>query len=146
LFRNANGKAWTTEAVNCAFDRVQFRLGKEIMRVRGLEISDAEIAEFIPQLKPKRKRGLRSVAKTPAELREEAKRKLTYRLARTLAPHWSLYALRHTWATNALQRGVDPLTVAILMGHSDPSTLSKVYQHVALDPAHMLRQAKRAAG
>ena len=36
--------------------------------------------------------------------------------------------------------------VAILMGHSDPSMLSKVYQHVALNPAHMLTQAKRAVG
>ena len=36
------------------------------------------------------------------------------------------------------------MTVAILMGHSDPSMLSKVYQHVALNPVHMLSQAKLA--
>jgi len=66
-------------------------------------------------------------------------------MARRYAPKLSLYALRHTWATHALQKGVDPLTTAILMGHSDPSTLSKVYQHLALNPTHMLSQAKKAA-
>jgi len=54
--------------------------------------------------------------------------------------------LRHSWATNALQKGVDPLTVAILMGHRDPSTLAKVYQHLALNPKHMLTEAHRAVG
>ncbi len=34
--------------------------------------------------------------------------------------------LRHSWATHALERGVDALTVVILMGHRDPSTLAKV--------------------
>lgn len=66
------------------------------------------------------------------------------RIQKKLKKKYSLYALRHAWATNALQRGVDPLTVAILMGHSDPSMLSKVYQHLSLDPRHMLESAKRA--
>ncbi len=68
------------------------------------------------------------------------------RLKEKLGKKYSLYALRHAWATNALQRGVDPLTVAILMGHSDPSMLSKVYQHLSLNPKSMLESAKRAAG
>ena len=88
LFRNTDGKPWTTSAVNCTFGRMKTKLKKR----------------------------------------------------------YSLYALRHAWATNALQRGVDRLTVAILMGHSDPSMLSKVYQHVSLNPAHMLGQAKKAVG
>jgi integrase len=61
-------------------------------------------------------------------------------------PRYSLYSLRHSWATHALQKGVDPLTVAILMGHQDPSMLSKVYQHLSLNPTHMLEQARKAAG
>lgn len=68
------------------------------------------------------------------------------RIKERLGKKYSLYALRHAWATNALLRGVDPLTVAVLMGHSDPSMLSKVYQHLSLNPAHMLSQAKRAMG
>lgn len=58
----------------------------------------------------------------------------------------SLYALRHSWATNALQRGVDSLTVSILMGHEDPSTLARVYQHLSMNPDHLRDQLKKAAG
>ena len=65
--------------------------------------------------------------------------------AKKFAPHYSLYALRHAWATRALESGVDALTVAILMGHSDPSTLAKVYQHLSHNPEHMLAQLKRTA-
>jgi hypothetical protein len=32
------------------------------------------------------------------------------------------------------------------MGHQDPSMLSKVYQHLSLNPTHMLEQARRAVG
>jgi integrase len=35
-------------------------------------------------------------------------------------------SLPHSWATNALRAGANSLTVAILMGHQDPSTLSIV--------------------
>lgn len=64
--------------------------------------------------------------------------------ARVLGPRYSLYALRHSWATNALERGIDALTVAVLMGHSDPSTLARVYQHLSHNPKHLLEQARRA--
>lgn len=57
---------------------------------------------------------------------------------------YSLYALRHSWATNALKRGIDPLTVALLMGHKDPSMLARVYQHLSLSPDHMRDQARKA--
>ncbi len=146
LFRNRNGKAWTTSAVNCSFTKIQMRIGMGIIKERGLTVSEEEITKRIATLKTHRKVKGRVVAKTPAELRHEAKRKLLYKLASSLAPKWSLYGLRHSWATSALQKGVDPLTVAILMGHSDPSMLSKVYQHLSLNPAHMLEQAKRAVG
>lgn len=144
LFRNRNGKAWTTEAVNCAFTQIQIRIGTRLMKERGLSVPEEQIRKFTATLKTHQKVKGQLVPKNAAELRAEAKRKLQYKLACSLAPRWSLYALRHCWATSALQRGVDPLTVAILMGHSDPSMLSKVYQHLSLNPAHMLEQAKRA--
>jgi integrase len=58
----------------------------------------------------------------------------------------SLYSLRHSWATHALIRGVDCITVATLMGHSDPSMLSKIYQHVAQSPQFMQEQLRKAVG
>jgi len=146
LFCNTNGKPWTTDAVNCAFAAVQVRMGKAEMQRRGEEIPEENIAAAVKNPAKTRIRNGEEVAKTQAELRCEAKRKLTNRRAAQLAPRYSLYALRHSWATNALQRGVDPLTVAILMGHEDPSMLAKVYQHLSLNPKHLLEQARRAAG
>ncbi len=146
LFRNTSGRPWTTEAVNCAFDRIQQRMGRAEMDRLSEAIPECDIIEFMSTLKPtKCVKGVDRL-KREAELRHEAKQKLTNKRAAELAPRYSLYALRHSWATRALQRGVDPLTVAILMGHKDPSTLSKVYQHLSLSPEHMLQQAKKAAG
>ena len=48
------------------------------------------------------------------------------------------YDLRHHFATYALSAGSDIKSVADAMGHTDPSTTMKVYQHV-------LQRAKRAA-
>ena len=144
LFRNQNGRPWTPDAVNCGFATMRIRLGMREITKRGLTIPEEDILAMLSQLKATRIQKGETVEKSPKELRTEARRKLTHRLALTLVPKYSLYALRHSWATHALQRGVDPLTVAILMGHEDPSTLSKVYQHLSLDPVHMLKQAQRA--
>ena len=146
FFRNTNGNPWTTDAVNCGFLDLQIRMGKDEMKRRGEDISKKAITELMPTLRTTRTcRGV-IVQKTEAERRREAKRKLTFKRAAQLAPRYSLYALRHSWATHALQKGVDPLTVAILMGHEDPSMLAKVYQHLSLNPRHLLEQARRAAG
>jgi hypothetical protein len=146
LFRNTSGLPWTTDAVNCAFLALQMRMGQEEMERRGECISAEDIAAFMQTLKPTKTCKGMTVEKTDAELRCEAKRKLTYKRAAGLAPKYSLYALRHSWATNALQRGLDALTVAILLGHEDPSTLAKVYQHLSLNPKHLLEQVRRATG
>ena len=146
LFRNGRGVPWTTEAVNCAVDRIRQRMGKRRMDEQAIEIPPSEIEQFIKTLNPSKTRKGITTPKTRAELRCEAKRKLKNRRARDFVPRYSLYALRHSWATNALQRGVDSLTVAILMGHSDPSMLARVYQHLSHNPQHLLEQAKKAAG
>ena len=144
LFRNSRNRPWSTEAVNCCFDRIQTRMGKSLLKVEGKEPSETEIAKFAMTLAPKKREKGIERAKRPAELREEAKAKLFGRMARQIAPRYSLYALRHSWATNALKRGVDPLTVALLMGHKDPSMLARVYQHLSHSPEHMRDQARKA--
>jgi len=52
---------------------------------------------------------------------------------------------RHGFGTRLLQAGVDPITVAALMGHKDPSTLAKVYSHVHADAQHLRDALSRAA-
>lgn len=144
LFRNAAGRPWSTEAVNCVFDRIQIRMGKKLLLEEKREPGEKEISALVKTLSPtKTEKGVMR-EKRPAELRCEAKRKLFNRMAKDVAPRYSLYSLRHSWATNALKRGVDPLTVALLMGHKDPSMLARVYQHLSHSPDHMREQARKA--
>lgn len=154
LFCNSHGRPWTTNAVNCAFTRIQIALGRQICENKSKEIhndrrrkyvavDNAVAFEFVKSLNPFKQSG---DAKSPAELLSEARRKLTHKAARKVGPKYSLYVIRHTWMNRMLMKGVDALTVAILAGHKDPGTLAKVYQHLALSPEHMLVQAKRAAG
>lgn len=146
LFRNSAGKPWTKDSAGCAFDRLAIRMGKQVLSERG-EVHDAKEVEAFAGTLPRTRtvRG-QQVTKTRADLLMEARRKLLSRKARQVAPRYSLYALRHSWATNALQSGVDALTVAILMGHRDPSTLARTYQHLSHNPKHLLAQARRAVG
>jgi len=56
------------------------------------------------------------------------------------------YILRHTWATEALVRGVDPLTVAIFLGHKDANMIMRVYSHLVQRDDFLAEQLKRATG
>ena len=60
------------------------------------------------------------------------------RLQDKIGVRYSQYAFRHTFATRMLKQGKSAIAVAELLGHSDPSTLAKTYQHVAQDPEYML--------
>ena len=144
LFRNSNSRSWNKHSVGCGFGRLQVRLGKLEMKRRELTIGKDEIGAYAKRLSRTRKHQGRTMRKTDAELRQEAKQKLTVKQASQLAPRYCLYALRHSFATNCLKRGLDALTVAVLMGHSDPSTLAKVYQHLSHAPGHLLGQLRAA--
>jgi site-specific recombinase XerD len=41
--------------------------------------------------------------------------------------------LRHTFATQAISNGVEPETLAVLMGHADPVYLLNTYTHSTKD-------------
>lgn len=145
LFRNSSGEPWTSDAVNCAFNRIQVRQGIERMTDRLITVGDDEIKVFTATLNPERRTKWGVVTKTVGELREEARKKLRYRKACELAPKYCLYAIRHTWMNRLLTSGVDSLTVAILAGHCDPSTLAKTYQHLSQNPRFLLSQARKVA-
>ncbi|MCA9103016.1 MAG: site-specific integrase [Planctomycetales bacterium] len=51
---------------------------------------------------------------------------------------------RHTWATDALTNGMDTTTASILMGHRDPATLARNYQHLTQNREHLKVAAKSA--
>jgi integrase len=54
------------------------------------------------------------------------------------------YTFRHTWTTEALERGVPIATVAELLGHSDTTMVSEHYSHLHEKHAH-LKAAVRSA-
>ena len=56
-----------------------------------------------------------------------------------------VYMIRHTFATWALMRGVDPVTLAEILGHKDMEMIINVYQHLAEQKGHMLNAAELAA-
>ena len=56
------------------------------------------------------------------------------------------YGIRHSFATEGLKNGVDPLSLSMLMGHSDVSMIARTYQHLAKDPAFLRAQAEKAKG
>jgi integrase len=140
LFLNDDGRPWNRHSVACAFGRLQVAAGLQKMRELGIE----------PEKLPRFKRAAypdaekRSAAKAEHENKIQERRKLLYKLARQNGKKLCAYHLRHSWATHAIRGGVDPLTVAILMGHADPSMLAKVYAHLAQDPDYLRQSAKRA--
>ncbi|WP_425400378.1 tyrosine-type recombinase/integrase [Aeoliella sp.] len=55
------------------------------------------------------------------------------------------YGARHSWATHALSEGgVDPISVAHLMGHRDTTMVSRVYSHLSRNTHFLREQARRA--
>jgi integrase len=73
-------------------------------------------------------------------------RRIRERLARdnTPIPGLCLTTLRHTYATDAIERGVDVITLAELMGHKDAKMLAEVYAKVGQRREHMRDAAEKA--
>lgn len=69
-----------------------------------------------------------------------------YRLSKRLGFHVCPYAIRHTFATDAIVRGVDLQTIATLMGHVDLKMLSRIYQHIRKRSDHLRAGLKKATG
>lgn len=66
------------------------------------------------------------------------------RMSEKLGCEFFAYAIRHTYATDALLRGIDPVTVATIMGHKDAKMILKVYQHIKLNTGHIADAVNRA--
>ena len=56
------------------------------------------------------------------------------------------YAVRHTFITDALLRGVDPVTLAHIVGHKDATMILKIYQHIHLNTGHVRHALALATG
>jgi integrase len=56
------------------------------------------------------------------------------------------YAIRHTYITDALVNGVDPITLAELVGHRTLDMIQRTYQKLRYRRDHIQESAKRAVG
>jgi integrase len=65
------------------------------------------------------------------------------RLSKRVGIEFSAYTLRHSWATNALLRGADIVSVATLMGHRGTKTLSAIYAHLERRDDHLQQVLQR---
>jgi integrase len=68
------------------------------------------------------------------------------RLKKKLGVKYFAYALRHGFATRMLTSGVDYLTVAELLGHSNGTMLATVYQHLDQESHHLREALRKASG
>ena len=55
------------------------------------------------------------------------------------------YGVRHSYATNALIRSVDPVSLSHLMGHKDTRMINN-YAHLNQNQGFLKQQAQAAAG
>lgn len=138
MFRNSNGDPWTTFSVNCAFIRLQTTIGMKRLKEKGL------MPPALPRLRGSARRD--KDCRAAQDRRVIERRKEIGVLARKHGPKRCLYHLRHSWLDRALKSGVDSMTCAILMGHRDPSTISKVYQHLSQSPEYLRGAAEKASG
>jgi integrase len=136
IFRNTDGRPWHPYAVNCAFGLVQIDIGMRRLKERGL-LEPKLTRLTIEERKDKKRRAEHEKA-------VKARRVRIQKIARKQGNRFCLYNLRHSWATRALQNGVDPVTVSVLMGHADASMLARVYQHLAQNPDYLREAAKKA--
>jgi integrase len=139
LLVNSEGKPWTKDAINCAIHRLRVTLGLKIMKERGDDLD--KVPRFC-------KWGAESgrLAEAREEHREllARRRKEIRKRALELSKPYHLGAFREGYATEALKAGIDVVSLAHLMGHRDPSMISKVYGQVQQDPEHMASLAQRA--
>ncbi len=141
LLRNTEGNAWSKNAINSAFCRLELAIGRKTLRDLGIE----------PQVPPRfRADGIPAERLAEARTRHRALvrkiRKEDEALAKQHGVKYHLGAFRKGYATEALKNGVDTATLAHLLGHSDTSMVSRVYAKVQQDPKFMAEAARRAKG
>lgn len=141
LLRNSEGNAWTKDAINCAFCRLQLALGRRAMKELGI---DGDVPGRFKAGDTPPEQIERARAKHAARVKKA--RKESESLAREHGTKYHLGAFRKGYTTEALKNGGDTVTVAHLLGHADASMVSRVYAKVQQDPKFMAEAARRAKG
>lgn len=138
LFLNTDGLPWTPFALNCRFARLRLALGRKKLE---------ELGRMPPGLKRLKQAGrLDRDVRCAHSLAVLERRRQIAALAKEHGPKYSLYTFRHSWCTLALERGLDAVTVSVLMGHRDTTMISRVYSHLMQRRDHLRDAVRRVAG
>lgn len=136
VMRNADGRPWNMSSTNNLFQRVRVNLGRGRLQQLGL------VPPKVPRLKAAERSDRRLRAEHERKVLE--RRRQVNRLAWQHGTKYSIYAMRHAFCTEALENGLDAVTVSVLMGHRDTTMISRVYSHVDQRNQHMRQAANRA--
>lgn len=132
LFRNTQSRPWTASSTNLAFQHLRKRMGAESTE---FAVSKDEVEAF-----------LGGASDMSVEARAKARLKIRHARRNSAAPKYCFYDFRHSWLDRMLKSGMDVLTAAILMGHSDPSMVARQYQHLSQSPEYLRSALERATG
>jgi len=145
IFRNTQKRPWTASAVNCRFTAIQIAFGRAAMAERGVQVDEREVKRLVPKLRPIRKtRNGETVDKSARELYREAFRRVESKTARSLAPRFCAYNVRHSYAHHGLTEGrLSPEVMATLLGHSSTDMIYATYGHLVENTEFMRDAAGR---
>jgi integrase len=146
LFRNQDGEPWRPQAIACAFQRVQVVLGREELERRRYKVEEHAVQQLAAELRQRGRDRRKGKRLSDKELLGVARTRLLNQAAAKHGPKLCLYNLRHSWATRALETGVDGVTVSVLMGHADTRMLCRVYQHLSQNPQNLREAMCKATG
>ena len=89
--------------------------------------------QLLPKLKSIKKNGNSDLAGGNAVSVRSYQRSFELLLKKLNIPHRGFHALRHTFATRAIECGMDVRTLAEILGHKNPTVTLKRYAHSLLE-------------
>jgi integrase len=137
LFRNSSRQPWNKHSAGCVFARIQILIGRENMQRKKIAVSETDVEALTADLRKRGKDQRNGKPLSDKELQGVARKRLSDKLAKKHGPKYCLYNFRHSFATRALESGLDAVTVAELMGHADTRMLARVYSHLFQRPTHL---------
>jgi integrase len=138
LLLNTEGRPWCVSSVKCRFQKLCREVGRRRLKSSG-------------QMPPKLKR-LTAAQRADPVLRKGhqaavlERRRQVNDLARQSGVRFNLYAFRHSLITESLVKGLDAVTVSVLAGHRDTTTISRVYSHLTQRHEHLREAARKVRG
>ena len=136
LFRTTEGTPWCVSSVKCRFQNLRVTMGRK--KAEGLGL--------VPPMIKRLTAAQRADPGVRADHQKKVleRRRAVKELAKAHGKRYNLYAIRHSYITDALVRGIDAVTVSVLAGHRDTTMISRHYSHLMERHEHLKGAAKRA--